>query len=128
MRRRLGTLALMGLLTVAATGCVGRVVRGPLADFTIQDLRSAEAIATAAKDLLPPDDPWGPCVGALATTIEQLQATAGLETDGRGVFTEAMRLHVLESVVRAPATPAKVSCGGVVFQILLRGATRLPGF
>ncbi len=85
----------MGLLLLS--GCATKVLNGPVATFTAQDLAA------------------------------QLQAGPGLELAGAGLFTELMRAHVIDAVVQNPPAEVQTKCGAALWGLLVRAGRRMPG-
>ena len=114
------------LAALLFTGCAGRVIRDVVTDLA-PDFKAQAAVLTGSASLLPPNAPWLACNVALQDLGAKLLAGPGLDVPGAGIFTEAARLHVLDSLIANLPTAIKQSCGEVLLTILLRAGSRLPG-
>lgn len=119
-------LLLVCSIALVAAGCAGQAIRTVVTDLKPDFQAQAEVLRGSAA-LLPPGDPWLACNTALQDLGGKLLAGPGLEVKGAGLFTEAARLHVLDSVIQNLPTAVKQACGEVLLGILLRAGRRLPG-
>lgn len=123
---KLSTICLTVLLALTLSGCAGNAIRKVVT--TLQpDFQAQAQVLIGSAPLLPPNDPWLACNLALQDLGAKLLAGPGLDVAGSGLFTEAARLHVLDTVVQNLPPQVKQACGEVLMSLMLRAGSRLPG-
>lgn len=110
-------IALLAVFVVAS-GCT------PLLEFTRKDLAAGMQLAERHKGALRPDDMWAKCYAVLDRGVARLQDMYGPDFQF-GLFSAAMRLHIIDGMVENLPMEDKAACGAVLFEIMMEIQERI---
>jgi hypothetical protein len=118
-------LLLIPLILALAAGCAGQLLTKGIA-LVLPDAQSAQVVLTNSAPLLPPNDPWLPCMKTMEQMLLAIQAGPASTVPGQptlAVLTEASRLHVLDAMLsNMSSNPGQATCSQIILSIQLRAA------